>query len=121
MTSHLDDRLFPTIDYTRRYQIITDLVDIISCPILQDITEDPIVFNNQFYDKVAFKTFLKGKMKELLGHWASATTILLGYSSKIQELVATSSQHMQKEFFFADNRPVPTTSPCFSSKSKISI
>ena len=46
MTSHLDDRLFPTIDYTRRDQIITDLMDIIKCPIIQEVADDPIVFNN---------------------------------------------------------------------------
>ena len=57
MTSHLDDCIFTSIDYTRRDQIICDLVDIITCPILKDIAEDPVVFNNQFYGRESFDTF----------------------------------------------------------------
>ena len=49
MTSRLEDRLFPTVDYNRRDQIISDLIDIITCPIVNEIADDPVVFNLQFY------------------------------------------------------------------------
>ena len=57
MTTRLDDRLFPTIDYTRRDQIITDLMGIITCPIVKEVADDPVVFNLQFYDRESFDTF----------------------------------------------------------------
>ena len=56
MTTHLNDCLFPTINYTCRDQIITDLIDIITCHILQEVAKDPIVFNNQFNDRELFDT-----------------------------------------------------------------
>ena len=56
MTTHLDDRIFPSIDYTRRDHIITDLIDIITCTITQEVAEYPIVFNNQFNDRESFDT-----------------------------------------------------------------
>ena len=72
MTSHLDNRLFPCIDYTRRDKIICDLMGIIKCPILLDIAEDSVLFNNQFYNWVAFDTFCRGK------HERSARAIASG-------------------------------------------
>ena len=59
MTSRLEDRLFPTVDYNRRDQIISDLIDIITCPIVNEIADDPVVFNLQFYDRETFDTFRK--------------------------------------------------------------
>ena len=61
MTSNLDDRVVPSIDYIRHDQIICDLMDIIKCPITIDISEDPVLFNNQFYDRIVFDTFRAGE------------------------------------------------------------
>ena len=57
MTSRLEDRLFPTVDYNRRDQIITDIMGIITCPIVNEVVDDPVVFNFQFYDRESFDTF----------------------------------------------------------------
>ena len=74
MISHLDDRLFPSIDYSCRDQIIWDLMDIIKCPIIQYIAQDPIVFNDQFYNRISFDTFHRGENER------SARAIASGYN-----------------------------------------
>ena len=50
----LNTRLTPTIDYTRRDEIIFDIMDMIKCPIYLDTTDDMIIFNHQFYDNDSF-------------------------------------------------------------------
>ena len=60
MTSNLDDHFIPSINYTRRDQIIYDLMETIKCPITLDISDDPVLFNYQFYNRAAFDTFRAG-------------------------------------------------------------
>ena len=51
---HLDTRLTPNIEYTRRDEITFSLIDAIKCPISLEITDQMILFNNQFYDRQNF-------------------------------------------------------------------
>ena len=60
---NLDDRLTPAIDYTRRDEIIFSLVNIITCPIVLEATDDMVIFNHHFYDRNAFDQHRRNEMR----------------------------------------------------------
>ena len=61
--------------------VCTDtLMEITKCPILQDIAEDSIVFNHQFYDRAASNAFRSGEEEKIARARAS------GYNDLVRVL-----------------------------------
>jgi len=52
--SNLDQRIIPSLEYTRRDEITFSLLGIIECPIIIGTSDNMIIFNHQFYDREAF-------------------------------------------------------------------
>ena len=52
---HLDYRLTPNIDSTRRDETTFALMDATKCPISMEISQKMIIFNHQYYDQVSFE------------------------------------------------------------------
>ena len=61
--STLNTHLTPSINYTRRDEIIFNIMDFIKCPILLDTTNEMIIFNHQFYNKDSFNQHHHNKTK----------------------------------------------------------
>ena len=51
---NLDQRLQPDFNYTKRDKLIDSMIDMITCPIKMEITEQMAIFNNQCYDVQCF-------------------------------------------------------------------
>ena len=84
---------------------------IIKCPILQDIAEYPIVFNNHFYDRDSLDTFRSGGNERSDREIASGYNEFARFFSRIHGLVAIYGLHTHIEFYFADAPPEQTSSP----------
>ena len=54
---HLDARLTPNIDFTRRDEITFSLLDAIKCSISMEIYKNMIIFNHQYYDHCCFDRY----------------------------------------------------------------
>ena len=52
--SNLDQRIIPSLEYTRRDEITFSLLGIIECPIIIGTSDNMVIFNHQFYDREAF-------------------------------------------------------------------
>ena len=50
----LKQRVIPDVDFTIHDEVVSQLLTVIECPILRDVSEDSVVFNNQCYDKRAW-------------------------------------------------------------------
>ena len=72
-SNNLNERLTPQIDYTHRDEIIFRFVDITTCPIEMETTDDMIIFNHQFYDRTAFDRHHRNKLR------ASSARLSSGY------------------------------------------
>ena len=112
MTSNLDNRLVLSINYTCRDQIICDLMNIIECPIILDISKGPILFHYQFYDRVFFDALRRGEDAKNTRATGS------GYNNhrvfpKAQGQVLILSQPRCYMFTFVDVPPVLTLSRSF--------
>ena len=50
----LKQRVIADVDFTIHDEVVSQLLTVIECPILKDVSEDSVVFNNQCYDKKAW-------------------------------------------------------------------
>ena len=59
--NRLKQRIFPEIEYTLHDDIVNQLQNITVCPIMQDVSDNNIIFINQCYDKTAWEQHVENE------------------------------------------------------------
>ena len=62
--SRLNTRVHSEYDYTNHDAVIDTLITIITCPIVQEVSSEMPIFNEQCYDVISFKHYVDNEKKE---------------------------------------------------------
>ena len=100
MSASLDDRLAPNIDYTRRDYYLFEIIDVLKCPIMLEISDSPIIFTINVTTDVLSKSIVASNHNVTVVA-LRVVTHKINAASKTLVLVATSSTGMQCAICFS--------------------
>ena len=84
--SRLDARIHAEYDYTNDDAVIDTLNEIVTCPIVQEVTCPMLIFNNQCYETNAFDQFLLSENARK-NYTCRVDTVAIELNSEIRKLV----------------------------------